>query len=385
MMFQSFADLKRAAQKDILLTIGKGNPESEKKKQSEPTKKQRRQRGTSSPKYTENALSLNVEAKEFYPYSTSESSETSLSPSYCNGMKSKTEETDISILQSSLQKLNLNDSLTSTIENSDTFSEKCITRREKSFGNNNHLQEQKAKDSFQNHGLSSESFQVNNTSSFMENHASLFEAASQDPSSLKAKDFIFISDLIIAKALENRDWSGSLASLSMKILAVEQRQLFAQIHLNKLKYAVEEVFGSEKANPHSFSPFIDFLYNFFSEAKEKKRQLANLLPDMEYPLHLILIKLLVHTCLHLLHQKELKFINDIELLMFVMSAVNLDLEMNFPELKIELIASVRDAFLSSRASAQVRIFLLELVEMAASKWRLPVRTIHFYQKYLLKG
>lgn len=69
----------------------------------------------------------------------------------------------------------------------------------------------------------------------------------------------------------------------------------------------------------------------------------------------------------------------IECLFYVLTCIGRDLETHLAEQLDGLLASVRDAFLNSNASAPaIRRTLLQLIELQASRWQLPGNTVLYY-------
>lgn len=69
----------------------------------------------------------------------------------------------------------------------------------------------------------------------------------------------------------------------------------------------------------------------------------------------------------------------IECLFYVLTCIGRDLESYLPDQLDGLLASVRDAFLNSNASAPaIRRTLLQLIELQASRWQLPGNTVLYY-------
>lgn len=76
---------------------------------------------------------------------------------------------------------------------------------------------------------------------------------------------------------------------------------------------------------------------------------------------------------------SIEFLFQIECLFYVLTCIGRDLETHLSDQLDGLLASVRDAFLNSNASAPaIRRTLLQLIELQASQWQLPGNTVLYY-------
>lgn len=72
------------------------------------------------------------------------------------------------------------------------------------------------------------------------------------------------------------------------------------------------------------------------------------------------------------------FLFQIECLFFVLTSIGRDLEQELPKELEQVLAGVRDAFLTAVTIPSIRKTLLQLIELHAAKWQLPASAVMYY-------
>lgn len=88
---------------------------------------------------------------------------------------------------------------------------------------------------------------------------------------------------------------------------------------------------------------------------------------------------LIASCLlDFLNQGVMKVNSEVESLFFVFSSIGQDLEVFLPNKLNEIMDQMRIQFLKQTTSPSFRKTLLQMIELRASKWALPVESIIYY-------
>lgn len=68
----------------------------------------------------------------------------------------------------------------------------------------------------------------------------------------------------------------------------------------------------------------------------------------------------------------------VESLFIVLTSIGKDLENELPDSLRRLYVIIRDVFLKSNDDTQVKKMLLQLIELRAAKWQLPMSAVGYY-------
>jgi len=110
----------------------------------------------------------------------------------------------------------------------------------------------------------------------------------------------------------------------------------------------------------------------------KRKQLHLMTKYEGIPPKLVLLSLLAECCTATLNSPSLASVNETECLFIILTSVGRDLEQETPGRMSNLVACLRNAFLTSPATSQIRKTLLQLVELQAAGWQLPAQAVMYY-------
>lgn len=119
-----------------------------------------------------------------------------------------------------------------------------------------------------------------------------------------------------------------------------------------------------------FTDFMRFLTEMCIQLKRAHIQKRS---EIIFPLLFVLIK-----CCQVCVGLPIKSLVEVKCLLFVLSSLGRDMEMEFPMQMKHLLTRVKFGFLASSATPDVRATLLQLIEMSACSWELPESSLQYY-------
>ncbi|XP_014244320.1 MIF4G domain-containing protein A [Cimex lectularius] len=183
--------------------------------------------------------------------------------------------------------------------------------------------------------------------------------------------------MIIGKALRVRSHAQSWASLCISLIERDPSGAFLEGLLNCCRYTLQtKCMVDCTPRYHAFMAFLNELYSLIKPKVINEKEGLSL----ESPSHIVL-HMIVQVCQNILQQKKMQSA-EIECLFFTVTTIGRDLEMEDSKLLDGLMNSVRDAFLSQSTTESIRKTLLQLIELRASKWSLPLGAFVFYSNNL---
>lgn len=211
----------------------------------------------------------------------------------------------------------------------------------------------------------------------------LIDIAVQDPNQLNARELMELATLALKRAVEARRYALPLSQLCITIVAKERKETFLEALLNTCRQWYQErekilgpAINSRNPSRPRFTAFMAFLTEMFCQLKRRQLQLRTECDGVSPPM--VLLTVLLKCCEDCV-RPSVRSLSEIECLFYVLTCIGRDLEMTLPEQLDGLLASVRDAFLNSNASAPaIRRTLLQLIELKASRWQLPGNTVLYY-------
>lgn len=216
-----------------------------------------------------------------------------------------------------------------------------------------------------------------NLSIFSEEDQTTLKTALDDPNQLSTRTLMELVKIILGKAVEGMKYSEPVAKLSISIIENEKNQTFLETLLNTCQQWYQErdkiLRGVKAGDGTRFTAFMWFLTEMCSQLKrhQLKDNYESLQPE------LVLLSVLAKCCQACV-SLPIKCLSETECLFFVLTSIGRDLESELPQQLEQLLASVRDGFLASAASSNVRRTLLQLIELHASNWQLPGSSVLYY-------
>lgn len=212
---------------------------------------------------------------------------------------------------------------------------------------------------------------------FAEEDQSNIKLAMEDPNQLPSRTLMDLVKIIMEKAVEGIKYSEAIAKLCVVIIQGEKNQTFLESLLNTCQQWYQErdkiLRGIKAGDGTRFTAFMWFLTELYGQLKRQqiKDQVETLQPE------LVLLTVLAKCCQACV-SLPIKCLSETECLFFVLTSIGRDLETEIPQQLEQLLASVRDGFLASAGSANVRRTLLQLIELHASNWQLPGSSVLYY-------
>ncbi|CAH1959978.1 unnamed protein product [Acanthoscelides obtectus] len=211
---------------------------------------------------------------------------------------------------------------------------------------------------------------------FPDDQQTIIKAALEDPNQLPTRTLMDLVKTIMEKAVEGIKYSEPIAKLCISIIENEKKQTFLETLLNTCQQWYQErdkiLRGIKAGDGTRFTAFMWFLTEMCGHLKrhQLKENFKSLQPE------LTLLSILAKCCQACV-SLPIKCLSETECLFFVLTSIGRDLESELPQQLEQLLASVRDGFLTG-SSASVRRTLLQLIELHASNWQLPGSSVLYY-------
>lgn len=205
------------------------------------------------------------------------------------------------------------------------------------------------------------------------------KAVVDDPNKLPTRTLMELAKHIMERIVEGRRYSLPGAKLCITIIEKEKTETFLESLINLCQQWYQErdrILRNVKAGDGSkFTAFMWFLTEMSCQLKRRQLQLKTECEGV--PPGLVLLTILVKCCQSCV-QPPIRSLAEIECLFFVLTSIGKDLEQELPQQLDQLVASVRDGFLTSAAVPTIRKTLLQLIELKASNWQLSGPTVLYY-------
>lgn len=190
--------------------------------------------------------------------------------------------------------------------------------------------------------------------------------------------------VFFSRAVEARRYALPLSQLCFTIVVKERKETFLEALLNTCRQWYQErekilgpAINSRNPSRPRFTAFMAFLTEMFCQLKRRQLQQRGDSSEEGVPPPMVLLTVLLKCCEDCV--RPVRSLSEIECLFYVLTCIGRDLEAHLPEQLDGLLASVRDAFLNSNASAPaIRRTILQLIELQASRWQLPGNTVLYY-------
>lgn len=197
-----------------------------------------------------------------------------------------------------------------------------------------------------------------------------------DPNQLPSRTLMDLVKVIMERVIEGIKYCEAGAKLCIAIIEREKNQTFLESLLNTCQQWYQErdklLRGIKAGDGTKFTSFMWFLTEMCGQLKrhQLKEQFENLQPEIS------LLSILAKCCQACV-TPPIKCLPETECLFFVLTSIGRDLESELPQQLEQLLASVRDGFLTAN-SAAVRRTLLQLIELHASNWQLAGSSVLYY-------
>lgn len=201
----------------------------------------------------------------------------------------------------------------------------------------------------------------------------LIQRALQDPNELSARALMQLVKLIMERAADSRRYAEPAAKLCINIIEKEKKETFLESLLNMCQLWYQE---RDKLLKSKYPPFMGFLNEMYCQLKRSQLQLKTHYEGVPPPL--LILTLLSKCCQDCLKPPGIQSLSDIECLFFVLTSIGRDLEQEMPKELEQVLAGVRDAFLTAVTIPAIRKTLLQLIELHAAKWQLPASAVMYY-------
>lgn len=201
--------------------------------------------------------------------------------------------------------------------------------------------------------------------------------AVEDPNQVPARALMELVRLIMDRVVGSVVYALPAAKLCITIIEKEKNETFLESLLNTCQQWYQErdrvLRGSGTSNLR-YCAFVQFLNEMYCELKRRQLQLKTHYEGV--PPRLVLLTLLVKCCQDCLKPPNSQAETDT--LFFVLTSIGRDLEQELSAKLQQLLANIRDAFLTTSATPAVKKTLLQLIELHASKWQLPASAVMYY-------
>ncbi|KAK9872892.1 hypothetical protein WA026_020245 [Henosepilachna vigintioctopunctata] len=211
---------------------------------------------------------------------------------------------------------------------------------------------------------------------FSEEDQKNLKLAVVDPNQLPSRTLMDLVKVIMERVIEGIKYCEPGAKLCIAIIEREKNQTFLESLLNTCQQWYQErdkILRDIKAGDGTkFTSFMWFLTEMCGQLKrhQLKEQFENLQPEI------VLLSILAKCCQSCV-SLPIKYLSETECLFFVLTSIGRDLEAELPQQLEQLLASVRDGFLTASTPA-VRRTLLQLIELHASNWQLAGSSVLYY-------
>ncbi|XP_075220807.1 uncharacterized protein LOC142324067 isoform X2 [Lycorma delicatula] len=201
----------------------------------------------------------------------------------------------------------------------------------------------------------------------------IINKALQDPNKLSARTLMQLVKLVMERAADSRRYAEPAAKLCINIIEKEKKETFLESLLNMCQLWYQE---RDKVLKSKYPPFMGFLNEMYCQLKRSQLQLKTHYDGVPPPL--LLLTLLSKCCQDCLKPPAIQSLSETECLFFVLTSIGRDLEQEMPKELEQVLASVRDAFLTAVTTPAIRKTLLQLIELHAAKWQLPASAVMYY-------
>ncbi|XP_018899706.2 MIF4G domain-containing protein isoform X2 [Bemisia tabaci] len=201
---------------------------------------------------------------------------------------------------------------------------------------------------------------------------SLIQKASLNPNDLSQRHLMSSAKFLVEKAVENREYSNAAAKICATIIEKSRTETFVDSLFNTCQFIFKEREKLLRTAPSKYPAFLAFLYELYTQMKSREPKLKTAYSNLRT------LTLIASCLLDFLNQGVMKVNSEVESLFFVFSSIGQDLEVFLPNKLNEIMDQMRIQFLKQTTSPSFRKTLLQMIELRASKWALPVESIIYY-------
>ncbi|XP_049863851.1 uncharacterized protein LOC126362599 isoform X2 [Schistocerca gregaria] len=201
--------------------------------------------------------------------------------------------------------------------------------------------------------------------------------AVEDPNKVSTRTLMELVRIIMERVLYGVAYALPAAKLCITIIEKEKKETFLESLLNTCQQWYQErerVLKSNGASNNRYCAFIHFVNEMYCELKRRQLQLRTQYEGI--PPGLVLLNLLYKGCQDCVKPPTTE--GDTDCLLFVLTTAGRDLDQELPQQLQQLLAKIRDTFLTAAATPLIKKHLLQLIELHASRWQLPASAVMYY-------
>ncbi|KAK7590860.1 hypothetical protein V9T40_002473 [Parthenolecanium corni] len=207
-------------------------------------------------------------------------------------------------------------------------------------------------------------------------HDSISQAI-QNVNKMTDKNRIVLARGIVEQATKDKKCSLPAAKLCAIIMEKEKSGAFSDSFLNTCQMLYEKRESSFSVGDAKFISFLSFLTEMFSELKRIKLQIK-LNSDPIIPPKITLLIIISRCCEDILVQKQTHSLQEIECLFLTLTSLGRDIECELPAMFKKLFSIIKTVFLKGSNGQQIQKIFLQMMELRAANWQLPVSALNYY-------
>lgn len=205
----------------------------------------------------------------------------------------------------------------------------------------------------------------------------LIKLAVENTNQMIDKDKIILGRAIVEHSLSDKKMAFPCARISVLIMDQDTSGAYLDSVMNTCQMLYQLKQMSALADSTKFMAFMAFLVEIFSQLKRSKTQLK-LMSDCSISSKIIFLDLIARCCEDILLENEIHSLPEIECLFLALTSVGRDIQIELPNIFARLFDIVREVLLKSNSGLQVQKNLLQLIELRAANWQLPISALNYY-------
>lgn len=206
------------------------------------------------------------------------------------------------------------------------------------------------------------------------------QKAVEDPNKVSTRTLMELVRIIMDRVLYGISYALPAAKLCITIIEKEKKETFLESLLNTCQQWYQErdrvlrSTGPSGTSNSRYCAFMHFVNEMYCELKRRQLQLKTQYEGI--PPGLVLLNLLYKGCQDCVKPPTTE--GDTDCLLFVLTTAGRDLDQELPQKLQQLLAKIRDTFLTATVTPLIKKTLLQLIELHASRWQLPASAVMYY-------
>ncbi|XP_065205404.1 uncharacterized protein LOC135835181 isoform X2 [Planococcus citri] len=209
-----------------------------------------------------------------------------------------------------------------------------------------------------------------------ESHAVMKQAV-EDVNVITDKQKMTLARYVIEHVLRDKKYCHPVAKLSIIIMERDNNGTYLDSLLNTCQMLYQTKQTRLLIHPSQFILFVAFLTEMYTEMKQSKLQLK-FQSDPVTPPKQVLLMLVSRCCEDMLTIHDMHSLSEIECLFRALTSVGRDLELELPARLNQLYDKIKEVFLKSNLGPEIKKVMLQLIELRATGWQLPLSALNFY-------